>query len=86
MSKKKSARHNREWTEHEVARLRKYAAQGMSSREAGGLLGRSMGAVKFKSMVLAVRFHAIKQPRGVQKRLAVKRRKVGMGATLRKAA
>lgn len=88
MSKKKTAprRNNAPWTEHEVARLRKYASDGLSARLAGLKLGRSTGATKYKAMVEKVEFHFINQPAGVQRRLARKRRKHGMGATLRRAA
>lgn len=87
MPKKKTARrHNADWSRFDVMRLRKLAADGVSGREAAERLGRSHGAVKFKAMVEGVRFHAINQPRGVQRRLASKRRKFGMTATLRKAA
>lgn len=86
MSKKKPRRHLRDWTEHEVARLRKLASDGLSSRLAGEKLGRSTGATKYKAMTEKIEFHFINQPGGVQRRLARKRRKLGMRATLRKAA
>lgn len=86
MSKTKNRRHNAGWTEHEVARLRKYASDGLSSRQTGEKLGRSTGATKYKAMVLKIEFHAINQPSGVQRRLGRQRRKFGMGATLRRAA
>lgn len=79
-------RHNAEWSQHEVARLRKYASDGLSARLAGIKLGRSTGATKYKAMVEKIEFHFINQPGGVQKRLARKRRKHGMGATLKRAA
>ena len=85
MSKKKTRRHNAGWTEHEVARLRKYASDGLSTRQAGEKLGRSTGATKYKAMVEKIEFHYINQPSGVQRRLARKRRKLGMRATLRAA-
>lgn len=86
MSKKANRRHNVEWSAHDVAHMRKLAAAGTSGREASAKLGRSHGAVKYKAMVLGVAFNNIAQPKGVQKRLGRKRRKLGMGATLRAAA
>lgn len=86
MSKKANRRHNAEWSAHDVAHMRKLAASGASGREASAKLGRSHGAVKYKAMVLGVAFNNIAQPKGVQKRLGRKRRKHGMGATLRRAA
>lgn len=86
MSKKQQRRHNADWSEHEVARMRKLASTGLSGREVAAKLGRTHGAVKYKAMVLGVPFNAIAQPKGVQKRLGRKRRKLGMGATLRRAA
>lgn len=83
---KKLRRHNLEWSEFDTKRLRALAAEGVSSREAAKRLGRSTGAVKYKAMTEGVRFHAINQPTGVQRRLARKRRKFGIRATLRKAA
>lgn len=86
MSKKKTRRHNLEWSAFDVAHLRQLAGKGLGNREAAAKLGRSPGAVKYKAMVEGIRFHAIAQPKGVQKRLARRRRKFGMTATLRKAA
>lgn len=92
MTKRKSKkgpttrRHNAGWTEHEVARLRKYASDGLSARLAGEKLGRSTGATKYKAMVEKIEFHFINQPAGVQRRLGRKRAKFGMKATLRRAA
>ena len=86
MSKKTNRRHNADWSAHDVAHMRKLASAGVSGREAAGKLGRSLGAVKYKAMTEGVRFHAINQARGVQKRLARRRRKFGMSATLRAAA
>lgn len=65
----------RDWTKTDVKRLRSFARRGVSAREAGQHLGRTRGAVAFKAMVLGVRFRAINQPRGVQKRIARRRRR-----------
>lgn len=79
-------RHNRPWTARELKVLRERAARGRSSREAAVTLRRSPGAVKYKAMVEGVAFNAIRQPKGVQMKLAARRRKFGMRATLRQAA
>lgn len=86
MPKKQNRRHMAEWTPFDVARMRKYARDGISAREAAAKLGRSRGAVAYKAMVEGVSFRAIAQPRGVQRRLARKRRRDGMRATLKRAA
>lgn len=67
-AKKDTKRHNAPWTPAELKRLRALARARMSAREAAAKLGRSTGALKFKAMVERIRFHAIEQPRGVQKR------------------
>lgn len=76
----------RPWTPADLKKLRKLAADGNSARDAAIVLGRTTGATKFKAMVEGIRFHAINQPIGPQKKLARRRVKFGMGATLRKAA
>jgi hypothetical protein len=78
---------NTPWTPRDLKRTRSLAAQGYSAREAAAELGRSTGAVKYKAMVEGIRFKAINQPVGPQKRLARLRMKTGrMDVTLRKAA
>jgi hypothetical protein len=67
MSKKN---HNSPWTANDLSKLRKLAAAKLSARAAAEKIGRSTGAVKYKAMVEGIRFSAIEQPRGVQKRLA----------------
>ena len=84
--KKTNRRHMVPWTAFELTRLRKYASDGLTSRAAADKLGRSRGAVAYKAMVERIEFHGINQPSGVQRRLARRRRKYGMGATLKKAA
>jgi hypothetical protein len=79
-------KNNQPWTPADMKRMRKDASDGRSAREAAKNLGRTPGAVKYKAMVEGVRFHAINQPQGPQKRLARRRRKFGMRATLRAAA
>lgn len=76
----------RPWTERDVATMRALAKKGLSSRLAAAKLRRTPGAVRFKAMAIGCRFHAVEQPVGPQKRLARLRRKVGMQATLRRAA
>ena len=58
----------RPWRPVDVRRMKLFARRSYSAREAGNLLGRTRGAVAYKAMVLGVSFHAIHQPRGVQKR------------------
>jgi hypothetical protein len=79
----KAKRHNREWTPHDIKRMRSKARAGLSAREASKELGRTMGAVKYKAMVEGIRFKAINQPKGPQLKLAARRRKYGPHATLR---
>lgn len=72
MTKRK---HNTEWSELEVARLRKYANAKMSARQAARRMGRTPGAVKYKAMTSGIRFCNINQPRGSQvKALRTRRR------------
>lgn len=77
----KPKKHNAPWQARELKRLRALARARLSARLAARELGRTPGAVKYKAMVEGVRFHAIEQPVGVQRRPA-QRRKL---ARLRKA-
>lgn len=77
---------NKPWSPADLKKMRALAAQGYSAREAAIELGRTTGATKYKAMVEGIRFKAIDQPAGVQKKLARIRRKVGMRATLKRAA
>ena len=84
MTKRK---HNSPWLPMDVARMRRFAREGKSAKQFAQASGRTLGAVKFKAMAEGVRFHAINQPKGVQKKLAVKRRRTGdMTVTLRRRA
>lgn len=85
MTKKKARRHNEPWSVNEVRWLRGYARGRMSARQAAQKLGRSVGATKYKAMAEEIHFTFIRQPRGVQQRLARRRRVHGMRATLRAA-
>jgi hypothetical protein len=74
-------RKGKEWTASELRKMRTLARKGVSSRLAAVELGRTRGGVAFKAMNEGIRFHAVKQPAGVQRRPA-QRRKL---AQLRKA-
>lgn len=63
------------WSPADVKKMRSLAKKGLSSRLAAVQLQRSRGAVAFKAMVEGVRFHAIRQPTGVQKRIARRNRR-----------
>lgn len=67
-------KHNAPWLAPDLKRLRALARARMSARLAAKKLGRTTGSVKYKAMVEGVRFHAIKQPRGVQRRPALRRK------------
>lgn len=64
-----------EWTRADLAKLRKLAAQGVSSTDAANELGRTVGGTKYKAMVEGIPFSSINQPKGVQKRRFRKARK-----------
>lgn len=68
-------KHNMPWTPADLKKMRSLAKARMSARLAALELGRSTGSVKYKAMVEGVRFQFINQPRGVQKRLARRRRR-----------
>lgn len=70
----KPKKHNAPWQARELKRLRALARERMSARLAAAALGRTTGAVKYKAMREGVRFHAIEQPRGVQRRPAQRRK------------
>lgn len=65
---------NTEWRPGDVRRMRQLAQRGKSAREAAEILGRSRGAVAFKAMRVGVRFRAINQAAGVQRRPAQRRK------------
>lgn len=68
-------KHNDPWTPADLKKMRALAKKRMSARLAARELGRTTGSVKYKAMVEGIRFQAINQPRGVQKRLAGRRRR-----------
>lgn len=72
---KAKKKHNAPWTPADLKKLRQLARAKLSARLAARELGRSTGAVKYKAMVEGVRFQFINQPKGVQKRLARRRRR-----------
>lgn len=74
------------WSKAEVARLRKFAAEGKSAREVSKKLRRPHAGLRYKAMIEKIRFSSTPQPAGVQKRLGRKRRVLGMRATLKRAA
>lgn len=63
MTKRK---HNSEWSAADLIRLRGYAADRLSARQAARRMGRTPGAIKYKAMTEGVRFCSIEQPRGSQ--------------------
>jgi hypothetical protein len=60
---------NTAWSASDVRTMRKLARKKVSARIAAQKLGRSRGAVAFKAMRLGIAFRAIRQPKGVQKRI-----------------
>lgn len=64
----------RPWTAADLKRMRTYAKKGYSARATGEILKRTRGAVAFKAMNEGVSFRAIKQPAGVQRRPAQRRK------------
>lgn len=72
---KAKKKHNAPWTPADLKKMRQLARAKLSARLAARELGRSTGAVKYKAMVEGVRFQFINQPKGVQKRLARRRRR-----------
>lgn len=68
-------KHNEPWTPADLKKMRALAKLKLSARLAAGRLGRSTGSVKYKAMVEGIRFSAINQPKGVQRRLARRNRR-----------
>jgi hypothetical protein len=68
-------KHNAPWTPADLKKLRALARAKLSARLAARQLGRTTGSVKYKAMTEGVRFRFISQPKGVQKRLARRRRR-----------
>jgi hypothetical protein len=71
MSKPK--KYQRRWLPPDLRALRSLAKRKLSARQAAPLLGRTVGAVKWKAMDEGVRFHAIEQPVGAQRTLKQRR-------------
>lgn len=69
-----SRKHNAPWTPADLKKMRIAARARLSARLAAKELGRTPGAVKYKAMVEGIRFMAINQPRGVQRRPALRRK------------
>jgi len=67
---KSPAKHNVPWTPADLKQLRQLAKMKLSARLAAKAIGRTPGAVKYKAMVVGIRFQFLKQPKGVQKRRA----------------
>lgn len=63
-----------EYTAAELRKMRTLARKGMSSRLAAEALGRTRGGVAYKAMQEGIRFQSIRQPRGVQRRPAQRRK------------
>lgn len=72
---RKLRRHNEAWTPADLKMMRSIARSKLPARTAAQFLGRSTGSVKYKAMVEGIRFQAINQPVGVQKRLARRNRR-----------
>ena len=57
-------RSGREWSRHDLKRLRRHAKNRISARVAAARLGRSPGAVRYKAMIEGVSFRSInRQPK-----------------------
>ena len=61
------------WTPRDDGMLMAFAKQGLSSRETAKELHRTVGAVKYRGMILKARFHSISQPIGIQRRIQKRR-------------
>lgn len=65
---KPKTRLGKEYTAADIRVIRECSRKRISARECARRLRRSRGAVAFKAMVLGVRFRAIDQPRGAQRK------------------
>jgi hypothetical protein len=63
------------WTPAEVKKLRSIAKSGMSAREASTILNRPHPGLRYKAMVEGIKFFSVRQPAGVQKRIARRARR-----------
>lgn len=64
----KPKRLGRDWTRRDVKTMRECARRGLSAKACANRVQRTRGAVAYKAMVEGVRFRAINQPRGAQRR------------------
>lgn len=71
----RAKRSGRLYTAADLKVMRRMAAAKKSARETARVLGRTRGALAYKAMVEGVHFMAIRQPAGVQQRLARRRRR-----------
>jgi hypothetical protein len=76
MTRKKPVRHLRPWNATDLKKMRALAKRKLSARLAALKLGRTAGAVKYKAMVEGIRFSFVEQPRGVQRRIARRKRQL----------
>ena len=61
---KPAKNHNKPYSDSEMKRMRRYAANRTSARVAAILLGRSPGAVRYKAMMEGISFRSInRKPR-----------------------
>lgn len=63
------------WTPKELEKLRAIAASGRSAREASKALRRPHPGLRYKAMVEGIKFFSVRQPAGVQKRIARRERR-----------
>lgn len=69
-----SRKHNAPWVPADLKKMRELARKRLSARLAAKALGRTTGAVKYKAMVEGVRFRAINQKPGTQRRPSQRRK------------
>ena len=75
----RTSRLNTPWTDAEVRSMRRLASKGYSARQFADRIGRSRGSVAFKAMCVGVSFHAVRQPKGAQRKaLRTRRRRARM--------
>lgn len=59
-----------EYTEAELSRIRALAKAGWNSRDTAKLVCRPHAGLRYKCMVEGISFTSVRQPAGVQKKLA----------------
>lgn len=64
----------RPYTARDLKTMRTCAAKGLSARQTADKLRRTRGAIAYKAMVEGISSRAIKQPAGVQRRPAQRRK------------